>query len=84
MSCNLGLSLLGMPVKKNLQHNFLKMRGGVDQRPFGTFPKIHQFWRCGASLSDRIPDEHIQVRLYLSLAGIAGIGMGLLIAMGIR
>ena len=59
------------------------MRGG-DQRPFGTFPKIHPFWRCGASLSDRIPDEHIQVRLYLSLAGIAGIGMGLLIAMGIR
>ena len=48
------------------------------------FPKIHPFWRCGASLSDRIPDEHIQVRLYLSLAGIAGIGMGLLIAMGIR
>ena len=60
------------------------MGGGGDQRPFGTFPKIHPFRRCGASLSDRIPDEHIQVRLYLSLAGIAGIGMGLLIAMGIR
>ena len=35
---------------KKLQHDFPKMRGG-DQRPFGTFPKIHPFWRCEASLS---------------------------------
>ena len=34
---------------KNLQHNFPKMRGG-GQRPFGTFPKIHPFWRRSASL----------------------------------
>ena len=27
---------------KNLQHNF--------QRPFGTFPKIHPFWKGKASL----------------------------------
>ena len=38
-----------MNFRKNLQHNFLKMRGG-GQRPFGTFPKIHPFWRRSASL----------------------------------
>ena len=35
---------------KNLQHNFSKMRGG-GQRPFGTFPKIHPFWKGSASLT---------------------------------
>ena len=34
---------------KKAQHDFPKMRGG-DQRPFGTFPKIHHFWRCHPSL----------------------------------
>ena len=35
----------------NPQHNFPKMRGrGGGQRPFGTFPKIHPFWRGEASL----------------------------------
>ena len=33
----------------NPQHDFPKMRGG-GQRPFGTFPKIHPFWRGDASL----------------------------------
>ena len=35
---------------KNLQYDFTKMRGG-GQMPFGSFPKIHPFWRCGASLT---------------------------------
>ena len=35
---------------KNLQYDFPKMRGG-GQMPFGSFPKIHPFWRCGASLT---------------------------------
>ena len=30
---------------KRLQYDFSKMRGGGGQRPFGTFPKIHPFWR---------------------------------------
>ena len=30
--------------KKNLEHDFPKMRGGGGQRPFGIFPKIHPFW----------------------------------------
>ena len=34
---------------KKAQHDFPKMRGG-DQRPFGTFPKIHPFWRRRLSL----------------------------------
>ena len=38
-----------MNFRKKLQHNFPKMRGG-GQRPFGTFPKIHPFWMCKASL----------------------------------
>ena len=50
----------------------------VERNQHGYFDDNH------LNLSHRIPDEHIQVRLYLSLAGIAGIGMGLLIAMGIR
>ena len=33
-----------MNFRKNLQHSFPKMRGG-GQRPFGTFPKIHPFWK---------------------------------------
>ena len=33
-----------MNFRKNLQHNFPKMRGGAGgHRPFGTFPKIHLF-----------------------------------------
>ena len=39
-----------MNFRKKLQHNFPKMRGG-GQRPFGTFPKIHPFWKGSASLS---------------------------------
>ena len=35
---------------KNLQHNFPKMGGG-GQRPFGTFPKIHPFWKGNVSLT---------------------------------
>ena len=35
---------------KKAQHDFPKMRGGA-QRPFGTFPKIHQFWRHHPSLT---------------------------------
>ena len=27
-----------------MQHDFLRMRGGRGQRPFGTFPKVLQFW----------------------------------------
>ena len=34
-----------MNFRKKLQHNFPKMRGGGGQRPFGTFPKIHPFWK---------------------------------------
>ena len=29
---------------------FSENEGGGDQRPFGTFPKIHPFWRRSASL----------------------------------
>ena len=36
--------------EKRLQHDFPKMRG-EGQRPFGTFPKIHPFWKGKASLS---------------------------------
>ena len=32
-------------IENNLQYDFPELRGG-DQRPFGTFPKIHPFW-CG-------------------------------------
>ena len=35
---------------KKAQHDFPKMRGGGDQRPFGTFPKIHPFWKSRPSL----------------------------------
>ena len=38
-----------MNFRKKLQHNFPKMSGG-GQRPFGTFPKIHPFWKGNASL----------------------------------
>ena len=34
---------------KNPQHDLPKMRGG-GQRPFGTLPKIHPFWKEEASL----------------------------------
>ena len=41
-----------MNFRKKLQHNFPKMRGGAGgQRPFGTFPKIHPFWKGNASLT---------------------------------
>ena len=33
--------------------------------PFGTFPKIHQFWRCGASLNDDLTGADA-VRLTIS------------------
>ena len=36
-------------LSRNPQYDFPKMRGG-GQRPFGTFPKIHQFWRRHPSL----------------------------------
>ena len=36
---------------KKAQHDFPKMRGG-DQRPFGTFPKIHPFWKRRPSLTN--------------------------------
>ena len=34
---------------KNPQYDFPKMKGGGGQRPFGTFPKIHPFWKGQAS-----------------------------------
>ena len=39
-----------MNFRKNLQYDFPKNEGG-GQRPFGTFPKIHPFWKGKASLS---------------------------------
>ena len=39
-----------MNFRKNLQCNFPKNEGG-GQWPFGTFPKIHPFWKGKASLS---------------------------------
>ena len=41
---------------KKAQYDFPKMRGGGDQRPFGTFPKIHPFWNSRPSL--RFEDKH--------------------------
>ena len=38
--------------RKKLQYNFPKMSGGGGQRPFGTIPKIHPFWKGKASLSE--------------------------------
>ena len=41
---------------KKAQHDFPKMRGGGDKRPFGTFPKIHHFWKRRPSLNiERVP-----------------------------
>ena len=34
-------------LSRNPQYNFPKMRGR-GQRLFGTFPKIHPIWKCGA------------------------------------
>ena len=34
---------------QNLQYNFLDWKWPLP--PFGTFPKIHPIWKCGASLS---------------------------------
>ena len=42
-------------LSRKAQHDFPKMRGGGGQRPFGTFPKIHQFWRRHPSLRDGWP-----------------------------
>ena len=40
-----------MTFQKNLQHDFPKKKGGRRcQRPFGTFLKIHPFWRQHPSL----------------------------------
>ena len=39
-----------MNFRKNLQYNFPKNEGG-GQWPFGTFPKIHPFWKGNASLN---------------------------------
>ena len=39
---------------KKAQHDFPKMRGGGDQRPFGTFPKIHPFWKRRPSLTPTV------------------------------
>ena len=50
-----------MNFRKNLQHNFPKMRGG-GQRPFGTFPKIHPFWKGKASLREIDREEVGDVR----------------------
>ena len=36
---------------KNPQHDFQKMGGGEGQRPFGTFLKMHQFWKGYPSLN---------------------------------
>ena len=36
-------------LSRNPQYDFPKMSGG-GQRPFGNFPKIHQFWRRHPSL----------------------------------
>ena len=41
-----------MNFRKNLQYNFPKNEGG-GQWPFGTFPKIHPFWKGKASLRNR-------------------------------
>ena len=37
-------------LSRNPQYDFPKMKGGGGQRPFGTFPKIHPFWRRRLSL----------------------------------
>ena len=42
---------------KKAQHDFPKMRGGGDQRPFGTFPKIHPFWNSRPSLIILVKDK---------------------------
>ena len=42
---------------KKAQHDFPKMRGGGDQRPFGTFPKIHPFWNSRPSLTNATCDR---------------------------
>ena len=43
-----------------MQYDFPKMKGGGgNQRPFGTFPKIHPFWRCEASLMDKAWEDRV-------------------------
>ena len=41
----------GHEFRKKLQYDFPKFRGAGGQRSFGTFPKIHPFWRRSASLT---------------------------------
>ena len=48
---------------KNLQHKFLEWKWPPP--PFGTFPKIHPFWMCKASLTQGI--ENWCRNCYLSL-----------------
>ena len=57
---------------KNPQHDFPKMRGG-GQRPFGTFPKIHPFWRGDASLRQgwQRKEKKREKKLSNCLAGLA-------------
>ena len=43
---------------KKAQYDFPKMRGGGVQRPFGTFPKIHPFWKSRPSL--RLTNDHCE------------------------
>ena len=51
---------------KKAQYDFPKMRGGVDQRPFGTFPKIHPFWYSRPSLSVPIENCHFFIIIVCS------------------
>ena len=48
-----------MNFRKKLQHNFPKMSGEGGQRPFGTFLKIHPFWKGNASLSDEFAHRYV-------------------------
>ena len=43
---------------------------GGGQRPFGTFPKIHPFWRCGASLSEEINGRCTTQRMSILLLAL--------------
>ena len=61
---------LVMNFGKNLQSDFPKMRGWGGQRPFGTFPKIHPFWICHASLiteekEESVALDYLQKHLFL-------------------
>ena len=75
-----------MNFRKNLQYNFPKNEGG-GQWPFGTFPKIHPFWKGKASLSINfnfypLTSKHHQNLFFLEsahcrfLMGFEGCGVG--------